>query len=115
MGLCARAEEELAVFSMLTVFHRSAASSSVLMFLPGFPFCFEMSWVSRSDVVSAFHCTQFLFLVEGGVKCGVAAELPPCSPSPPCPPFYSKSPWGGWLDFFLFVFLPIIRPQCGKI
>lgn len=103
MGLCVGAEEELAVSSMMTVFQcwQFAASSSVLVFLPGFPFCFESSRVSRSDVVSVFPCAQFLFLVEGGVKRVVATELLPCSPSTPCPcpPFYSKCPWGGWLDF----------------
>lgn len=48
VGLQAGAEEQLPVSSMLTVFHRSAASSSILMFLPGFPFCFETGWVSQS-------------------------------------------------------------------
>lgn len=70
------------------------------MFPPGFPFfsfCCETSWVSRSDVVSVFPCAQFLFLGDGGVKCGVATGLLPCSP--PRAPFYSKRPWGGWLDF----------------
>lgn len=108
MGLHAGAEEQLPVSSMLTVFHWSAASSSILMSLPGFPFCFETGWVSQSDVVSVFFCAQVLFLFEGGVKCEAATLLSFTWNSRANVPVV-----GDWVSDFIF--LPIICPCCGEM
>lgn len=105
VGLCAGAEEEPAISSVLTAFHLSAASSSVLMCLPGFRFCFEASWVSRLDVVSVFPCAQFLSScwrwceVWGSCRAPALLSLS----SLPLTSFLQQTSLG-WVAGFLFLF-----------